>query len=174
MSIFPSLEAARPRSKSGIQALCSLHVAPEESKNVLQHCVECSKLYLAITGDSVPSKFEKARCALMDSLRRVEDIALLQYLFLVGANCIPCELESWVNMSQFLERIIAVLINLGSSSSARDEMMSNLSLISALATILEAEQPIEQEQAVSCLYMLCNGSEKCSQMVLKEGVIPAY
>ncbi|XP_048430637.1 U-box domain-containing protein 6-like isoform X2 [Pyrus x bretschneideri] len=74
MSIFPSLEAARPRSKSGIQALCSLHVAPEKSKNVLQHCVECSKLYLAITGDSVPSKFEKARCALMDSLRRVEDI----------------------------------------------------------------------------------------------------
>lgn len=28
----------------------------------------------AITGDSVLSKFEKARCALEDSLRRVEDI----------------------------------------------------------------------------------------------------
>lgn len=28
----------------------------------------------AITGDSVLSKFEKARNALMDSLRRVEDI----------------------------------------------------------------------------------------------------
>lgn len=46
MSIFPSLEAARPRSKSGIQALCSLHVALEKAKNVLQHCSECSKLYL--------------------------------------------------------------------------------------------------------------------------------
>lgn len=46
MSIFPSLEAARPRSKSGIQALCSLHVALEKSKNVLQHCSQCSKLYL--------------------------------------------------------------------------------------------------------------------------------
>ncbi|XP_048430636.1 U-box domain-containing protein 7-like isoform X1 [Pyrus x bretschneideri] len=33
------------------------------------------------------------------------------------------------------EKCIAVLINLGSSSSAGDEMMSNLSLISALATI---------------------------------------
>ncbi|XP_015894384.1 U-box domain-containing protein 6 isoform X2 [Ziziphus jujuba] len=74
MSIFPSLEAARPRSKSGIQALCSLHVALEKSKNVLQHCSQCSKLYLAITGDSVLSKFEKTRCALEDSLRRVEDI----------------------------------------------------------------------------------------------------
>ncbi|KAL5537322.1 hypothetical protein UlMin_044719 [Ulmus minor] len=74
MSIFPSLEAARPRSKSGIQALCSVHVALEKTKNVLQHCSECSKLYLAITGDSVLTKFEKARCALQDSLRRVDDI----------------------------------------------------------------------------------------------------
>lgn len=44
--LFPSLEAARPRSKSGIQALCSLHVALEKTKNVLRHCSESSKLYL--------------------------------------------------------------------------------------------------------------------------------
>ncbi|XP_061338712.1 U-box domain-containing protein 45-like isoform X2 [Gastrolobium bilobum] len=73
-SLFPSLEAARPRSKSGIQALCSLHVALEKAKNVLRHCSECSKLYLAITGDSVLLKFEKVKCALEDSLKQVEDI----------------------------------------------------------------------------------------------------
>ncbi|KAK8522573.1 hypothetical protein V6N13_115537 [Hibiscus sabdariffa] len=73
-SIFPSLEAAQPRSKSGIRALCSLHIALEKAKNVLQHCSTCSKLYLAITGDSVLLKFEKAKSALIDSLRRVEDI----------------------------------------------------------------------------------------------------
>ncbi|KAL0698775.1 hypothetical protein Bca4012_054897 [Brassica carinata] len=74
MSIFPSLEAARPRSKSGIQALCSLHVVLEKVKNILRHCTESSKLYLAITGDSVVLKFEKAKTSLIDSLRRVEDI----------------------------------------------------------------------------------------------------
>ncbi|ESQ28547.1 hypothetical protein EUTSA_v10018154mg [Eutrema salsugineum] len=74
LSIFPSLEGARPRSKSGIQALCSLHIALEKAKNILQHCSECSKLYLAITGDAVLLKFEKARTALIDSLKRVEDI----------------------------------------------------------------------------------------------------
>ncbi|KDP26782.1 hypothetical protein JCGZ_17940 [Jatropha curcas] len=74
LSIFPSLEAARPRSRSGIQALCSLHIALEKAKNILQHCSECSKLYLAITGDAILLKFEKARSALVDSLRRVEDI----------------------------------------------------------------------------------------------------
>ncbi|XP_027919227.1 U-box domain-containing protein 6-like [Vigna unguiculata] len=77
LSVFPSLEAARPRSKSGIQALCSLHVALEKVKNVLQHCSECSKLYLAITADSVLLKFEKAKSALEDSLRRVEEIVPL-------------------------------------------------------------------------------------------------
>ncbi|MBA0760096.1 hypothetical protein Gotri_022877 [Gossypium trilobum] len=73
-SIFPSLEAARPASKSGIQALCSLHIALEKAKNVLQHCSTCSKLYLAITGDSVLLKFQRAKCALIDSLKRVEDM----------------------------------------------------------------------------------------------------
>lgn len=74
LSIFPVLEATRPRSKSGIQALCSLHVALEKSKSLLQHCSDCSKLYLAITGDSILLKFEKARCNLEESLKRVEDI----------------------------------------------------------------------------------------------------
>lgn len=46
LGIFPILEAARPRSTSGIQALCSLHVALEKAKNILQHCCSCSKLYL--------------------------------------------------------------------------------------------------------------------------------
>ncbi|XP_033137137.1 U-box domain-containing protein 45 isoform X1 [Brassica rapa] len=74
MTIFPSLEDARPRSKSGIQALCSLHVVLEKVKNILHHCTESSKLYLAITGDSVVLKFDKAKSSLTDSLRRVEDI----------------------------------------------------------------------------------------------------
>ncbi|KAK9751153.1 hypothetical protein RND81_02G245800 [Saponaria officinalis] len=74
MNIFPALEDARPRSRTGIQALCSLHVALEKARNLLQHCSECSKLYLAITGDSVVLKFEKMKCVLIDSLRRVEDI----------------------------------------------------------------------------------------------------
>lgn len=46
LEIFPILEAAKPGSRSGIQALCSVHVALEKVKNILQHCSECSKLYL--------------------------------------------------------------------------------------------------------------------------------
>lgn len=46
LGIFPELEAARPRSTTGIQALCALHIALEKIKTILQHCAECSKLYL--------------------------------------------------------------------------------------------------------------------------------
>ncbi|OVA17536.1 Armadillo [Macleaya cordata] len=88
LGIFPVLEAARPRSKSGIQALCSVHVALEKAKNLLQHCSDCSKLYLAITGDSVLLKFEKARSALGDSLRRVEDIV---------PQAVGCQISEIVN-----------------------------------------------------------------------------
>lgn len=70
------------------------------------------------------------------------------------------------------EKCIAILINLASSESGSDQMSSTPELISALATILDNGEPIEQEQAVSCLLILCNGNEKCSEMVLQEGVIP--
>lgn len=71
------------------------------------------------------------------------------------------------------EKSIAVLINLASTKSGKDEMVAAPGLIGALATVLDTGEPIEQEQAASCLYILCNGSEICSQTVLQEGVIPA-
>ncbi|GAB4829339.1 U-box domain-containing protein 45 [Ancistrocladus abbreviatus] len=102
MNIFPALEATRPRSRSGIQALCSLHVALEKAKNILQHCSECSKLYLAITGDSVLLKFEKAKCGLADNLRRVEDIVPQS----IGCQVqeIVCELDGAVFSLDSLEK----------------------------------------------------------------------
>lgn len=71
------------------------------------------------------------------------------------------------------EKCIAVLIYLASSNTARDEIIKTPGLIGSLATILDVGEPIEQEQAVACLLLLCNASEKCSQMVLQEGVIPS-
>ncbi|XP_059291865.1 U-box domain-containing protein 6-like isoform X1 [Lycium ferocissimum] len=94
LEIFPELEAARPRSMTGIQALCALHMALEKTKNILQHCAECSKLYLAITGNSVVVKFERARFALNDSLRRVEDIV---------PQAIGCQISEILNELQEFE-----------------------------------------------------------------------
>lgn len=112
LAIFPVLEGARPRSKSGIQALCSLHVTLDKSKNLLHHCSECSKLYLAITGDSILMKFEKARCALQESLMSVLDIV---------PQAIGCQIMEIVGE---LERAVFILDHV--EKKAGDEIISLL------------------------------------------------
>lgn len=72
MKIFPAMEAARPRRKSGIQALCAFNLALEKAKSLLGHCADCSKLYLAITGDALLIKFERVKDDLFQSLQRLE------------------------------------------------------------------------------------------------------
>lgn len=73
----------------------------------------------------------------------------------------------------WMEKSIAVLLNLVLNRSARDEMVGTPGLISGLAAVLDTGEPVEQEQAVSCLLSLCMGDDKCCQMVLQEGVIPS-
>lgn len=70
------------------------------------------------------------------------------------------------------EKSIAILTNLASSKSGKKEILSAPGLISGIAAKLEGE-PGEQEQAASCLLVLCNEDRKCSQMVLQEGAIPS-
>lgn len=77
------------------------------------------------------------------------------------------------NDQTWTEKCIAVLIYLASSKTARDEIIMAPGLISALASILDVGEPVEQEHAAACLLILCNANEKCSQMVLQEGVIPS-
>lgn len=51
--IFTALESARPRCKSGLQLLCSLHRSLEKCKLLLRQCSESSKLYLVKFSRSV-------------------------------------------------------------------------------------------------------------------------
>ncbi|KAF0896760.1 hypothetical protein E2562_027285, partial [Oryza meyeriana var. granulata] len=64
--ILPLIEGARPGCKAGIQELHNLYNIIEKGKLIIQHCVECSKLYLALTGEAIVSRCERIR----DSLRR--------------------------------------------------------------------------------------------------------
>lgn len=65
-SILPSIEAARPGCKAGIQELCNLYNVVEKGRLIIIHCIDCSKLYLAITGETIVARCERIR----DSLRR--------------------------------------------------------------------------------------------------------
>ncbi|KAG5062250.1 hypothetical protein JHK85_003433 [Glycine max] len=68
LRIIPQIEAARP---CGMQALCLLNKAIDKARQLLLYCSETSKLYLAITGDSILSKFQKARKSLAKSLVQI-------------------------------------------------------------------------------------------------------
>ncbi|MCO5600332.1 hypothetical protein L7F22_054442 [Adiantum nelumboides] len=71
LDVFPALEALQPE-KSGMQALCEVQWAVDRTKGFLQRVINSSTLYLAITSDSVASKFEKVKECLDLSLRRLE------------------------------------------------------------------------------------------------------
>ncbi|KAH9319732.1 hypothetical protein KI387_021501, partial [Taxus chinensis] len=74
IKIFPALEAVQPRCTPGIQSLCTLHLTLDKATALIQHCAECSKLYLAVTGDSVLVKFVKIKDALNRSLSDLEEM----------------------------------------------------------------------------------------------------
>ncbi|RWW57936.1 hypothetical protein BHE74_00035244 [Ensete ventricosum] len=71
------------------------------------------------------------------------------------------------------EKALAILINLAASRAGRKEITSAPSIFRGLAGVLDFGESTEQEQAVSCLLILCSGDERCSQMVLQEGVMPS-
>ncbi|KAJ7953016.1 RING-type E3 ubiquitin transferase [Quillaja saponaria] len=72
--ILPNIEAARPRCSSGLQSLCLLNQTLDKAKLHLQYCCESSRLYLAITGDVILSRFKKSRDLLEQSLSEIQNM----------------------------------------------------------------------------------------------------
>lgn len=74
VGVLPAIESARPGYTAGIQELCSLNNTIEKAKLLIQHCAECSMLYLAITGESVVLRCERIRSSLKRSLSVVQNM----------------------------------------------------------------------------------------------------
>ncbi|KAK7360032.1 hypothetical protein VNO77_02004 [Canavalia gladiata] len=74
LRIIPHVEAARPPSTAGMQALCLLNNAIEKAKQLLLQCSESSKLYLALTGESILKKCQKAKKSLEKSLVQIQNM----------------------------------------------------------------------------------------------------
>ncbi|CAN4080075.1 unnamed protein product [Withania somnifera] len=72
--LLPAIEEARPGCNSGIQVLCQLTRALDKAKDILQHCIESSKLYLALTGEVVLSRCNKSKNLLKQNLSYVQNM----------------------------------------------------------------------------------------------------
>ncbi|XP_021714533.1 U-box domain-containing protein 5-like [Chenopodium quinoa] len=98
-SIIPVIEAAQPRCSLGLQALSHLRIAIEKARELVQNCCMSSKLYLAMTGETVKSRFEKAKNRMEQNLSQLQNmvpVALKQEMsdILVGLRGIKFSLDS--------------------------------------------------------------------------------
>lgn len=75
--------------------------------------------------------------------------------------------------SSWTDKALTVLINLAMTWAGKKEIAANQAIVGDIVLILDNGEAAEQEKAVSCLWIICNGDEGCSQTVLQEGVIPA-
>uniref|UniRef100_A0A453C9X1 RING-type E3 ubiquitin transferase n=4 Tax=Aegilops tauschii TaxID=37682 RepID=A0A453C9X1_AEGTS len=110
------------------------------------------------------------------------DALLTLYNLSLHAPNIPALLSSGVvhsihtvlaPSSPWTDQALTLLINLALSWPGKKEIAANQAIVGDIVFILDNGEAAEQEKAVSCLWMICNGDEGCSQTVLQEGVIPA-
>lgn len=73
-SILPSIEAAQPGCKAGVEELCNLYNIVEKGKLIIQNCIECSSLYLAITSEPTAMRCERIRNSLRRSLFLIQNM----------------------------------------------------------------------------------------------------
>ncbi|XP_035547104.1 U-box domain-containing protein 5-like isoform X2 [Juglans regia] len=75
--ILPAIESARPGCTLGIEAMCTIKLAMDKAKLLIQHCSESSKLYLAITTERIVSRCKKIQKTLEVSLSQIQNMVPL-------------------------------------------------------------------------------------------------
>ncbi|XP_022136490.1 U-box domain-containing protein 5 isoform X2 [Momordica charantia] len=175
--ILPAIEAARPGSPEGREALCDLNNGIEKAGLLLQYCRESSKLYLALTGDRIVSRCHRVRALLQRSLRKIKHmvpVALAREISHVaddlrGAKLIldSSEEETGKAMRQLLKlgasasdalekseimalKIAALRLNISSSK----EMLMEKRSIRKLVDDVGHGDPLKKKILIYLLYLL--------------------
>ncbi|KAM0944246.1 putative U box domain, armadillo-like helical, Zinc finger, RING/FYVE/PHD-type [Dioscorea sansibarensis] len=142
--VLPEIELARPGCQSGIQELCSLNNAVEKAMLLLRHCTESSKLYLAITGETILLRCERIRNSMNHSLTQIQNMVPEQLAAQIG------EILSYLRGVKFSidsteEEAAKIILELlrQTETSAESELQafqvatSKLDIVSSKALLLE-------------------------------------
>lgn len=158
-----------PKSCRPAAALCMTITCLEKAKPVVGSSQVVPFLIKCLQDESEPRVKSDSLHTLFNLSRHPSNIPkLLEYGIISSLRSLLAFHED----HPWTVKCIAILIHLASSEIGKDEMTSIPTLISVLASVLDAGKPNEQEQAASCLLILCTENEKCCQLLLKEGVIP--
>lgn len=114
LRIRPQIEQSRPGSSYGIQSLCSLNTGLDKANSLFNHCADCSKLYLALTGDVLLQRFKRTRSSLIQSLNQIQNMVpvilaaeisvIVSDLKNVKIALNLCEEEAGKAMKEFLQK----------------------------------------------------------------------
>lgn len=134
LEIFPEIEAARPRCESGIHSLVHLNFAIDKAKSLIRDCSESSKLYLALTGNTVLSRCKKTKILLEQSLSQIQNMVpvmlaskislIITELRRVKISLDPCEEEAGKTVKSLLKGYN----NTGNSSEYENECIRIVAL----------------------------------------------
>lgn len=182
VQIFPSLEAVQPRCMPGIQSLCALHLALDKATTLLQYCSECSKLYLAVTGDSILAKFLRIKNSLAESLSHLQSMVPRNLASQIAEIVEELEETTFALASSEMEIGIDIITLLQHSSGSWNDtsqlevfhqVVNRLGIISpkdvlterrALKKLLDKAQAEEDQKKVSIVVYLLNLLRKYAKL----------
>lgn len=171
--ILPSIEAARPPSSSGIQSLCLLTSAIDKAKQLLQQCSESSKLYLAMTGESILSKCQKATKSLEKSLFHIQNMVPVMLAAEISRIIDDLRFVTFVLDSAEEEagRVMRELLQQGTSTSDEDSReisdIKSLQFAAARLNITSSTAIIIEKRSIVKLLANVGPKEETKKLILK-------
>ncbi|KAF7828872.1 U-box domain-containing protein 5 [Senna tora] len=169
--ILPDIEAARPRCSLGIQSLCSLNSAIDKAKLLLQHCCDCSKLYLAMTGDVVLSRCQKARKSIeqnLDKIRSMVPVMLSAEISRIidDLGCVSFALDSF---EEEAGKAVRELLQKSASDSdlMEDSEIKALQIAAARLNITSSKAILTEKRSIRKLLDKVAPNEATKKMILR-------
>ncbi|TKY55830.1 U-box domain-containing protein 5 [Spatholobus suberectus] len=172
LRIFPRIEAARPRSTLGIEALCLLNKAVDKAKQLLLYCSESSKLYLAITGDSILSKCQKARKLLVKSLDQIQNMVPVMLAAEISRliNDLECVTFVLDCAEEEAGRRVKQLLQQGPSTSDKDSMenseIKDFQFVAARLSITSQAAILIEKRSIKKLLENVKPNEQTKKIIL--------
>lgn len=173
LRIFPQIEEARPRSSSGIPALVLLTSTIDKAKQLLQNCSDSSVLYLAITGESILSKCQKARKSLEKSLVQIQDIVPVMLAAEISRIVDDLRRVTFVLDSAEEEagRVMRELLQQGPSTTDNDSKensdVKSLQFAAARLNITSATSIVIERRSIKKLLQKLGQNEETKKVILK-------
>ncbi|XP_047178901.1 U-box domain-containing protein 5-like [Vigna umbellata] len=170
LRIIPRIEEARP---CGMQALCLLNSAIHKAAQLLIYCSESSQLYLAMTGDSILSKFQKARQSIVKNLVQILNMVPVMLAAeisrLIGdLECVTFVLDSAeVAAGKVLKQLLQQASSTSDQDSVEESETKHFQYVAARLNITSSSAILIEKRSIQKLLKKLKPDGQPKEIVLK-------